>query len=292
MTYDDDEFFLDEGYINPLFTCWRLTDAFGWTWLPTMPGSPEVYSLFDANGELIGHVYQRFDRVICWAPYTWAEEAYRSQNDVGRYGFDDDAQRLRHFERIGVALCEWVNRKQKAGVDLPLLRDTHAYFFETGNGIHAETMEENEFDRAYPRAEKEEAQALTFGGWKAVRNSSWCYEAYRLRDRTGQLRGQVQIRYGVVRAVAAQREDADEVDPLTRDKYSRDRTCRGQIVLQEKSTPMAIRFPDSERDDWIEKAIAAIEETPNPDRSWPPETLGAKGTERQIMLPTSPRDWK
>ena len=72
---------------------WKPDEHDGWTWVQTMTASPETYSLFDASGELMGDVYQRWNRVICWAPFTWAEEAYRSQEDVGKYGFDEVGQR-------------------------------------------------------------------------------------------------------------------------------------------------------------------------------------------------------
>ena len=274
---------------------WQPNEAFGWTWLCTMGGAPEMFSLFDSQGELLGHVYQRFNRVICWAPYTWAEEAYRSEEDVGEYGWETDGQRWRHSEKIGIALREWVARKKSAGVDLVLLRDTHAYYFETGNGNHAETLAEFEYGK--PRTlltlEQEEAQGREFDGWKAVPNTSWCCESYRLRDSTGQLRGHLQVRNGVVRAVAAQPHDADEVDPL-RDWMAKGtrRTCRGQIVLQEKTTSMAIQFAAGEREEWIHRAIQAVRATPDANRSWPPETLGAKGTPGQRMFPSSPRNWK
>ena len=284
---DDEDW--DES-IRAMYELWQPSEAFGWTWLCTMDGSPEAYSLFDSQGELLGHVYQRFRRVICWAPYTWAEEAYRSEEDVGRYGFETDGERRRHFEKIGVALREWVARKKEAGVDLALLRDTHAYYFETGNGNHAETLAEFEYGkpRTLLTVEQEEAQGREFDGWKAVPNTSWCCESYRLRDPAGQLRGHLQVRNGVVRAVAAQPKDADEVDPLC---TSTSRTCRGQIVLQEKTTPMAITFADEQRGQWIGRAIEAVRATRDPDRSWPPETLGAKGMPGQIMFPASPRDW-
>ena len=266
------------------------SEGFGWIWLCTMEGAPEEYFLFDSQGELFGHVYQRFSRVICWAPYTWAEEAYRSNEDVGRYGFETDGQRRRHFEKIGAALREWVARREKAGVDIALLRDTHTYYYEQGNGNHAMTLEERRYreSRDLLSVEQEESRGREFDGWKAVENTRWCCEAYRLRDSSGQLRGNLQVRNGVVRAVAAQRQDADKVDPLRTGGY---RTCRGQIVLQEKAGPMAIRFDDGERDEWIRKAIDAVRATPDPDRSWPPETLGAKGTLLQRAFPASPRNW-
>ena len=266
------------------------SEAFGWTWLCTMGGAPEEYFLFDSEGELLGHVYQRFSRVICWAPYTWAEEAYRSNEDIGRYGFETDGQRRRHFGEIGAALREWVARKEEAGVDVSLLRDTHTYYLEQGSGNHAMTLEERQYreSRDVLSVEQEEANGREFDGWRAVRNTRWCCEAYRLRDPSGQLRGCLQVRNGVVRAVAAQRQDADEADPLRTGGY---RTCRGQIVLQAKSAPMTIRFDDGERDEWIRKAIDAVRATPDPDRSWPPETLGAKGTLLQRAFPASPRDW-
>ena len=46
-----------------------------------------------------------------------------------------------------------------------------------------------------------------------------------------------------------------------------------------------------ERDKWIRRAFETIQATPYPDRSWPLETLGAKGTPGQIMFPASPRNW-
>lgn len=185
--------------------------------------------------------------------------------------------------------------KKKVGVDIALLRDTHAYYFETGNGNHAETLAEFEYGntRGLLTPEEEEAQARIFHGWKAVENQLWHCEAYRLRDPAGQLRGHLQVRNGVVRAVAAQPQDADEVDPIRTGEARGEwrRTCRGQIVLQEKTAPMAITFAEEERAQWICKAIDAIRATPDPDRSWPPETLGAKGTLGQIMFPASPRNW-
>ena len=273
---------------------WQPKEAFGWTWLCTMNSSPETYSLFDSDGELLGHVYQRSGRVICWAPYTWAEEAYRSNEDIGRYGFETDGQRRRHFEKIGAALREWVAQKEKEGADVALLRDTHAYYFETGNGNHAETLSEFEYGntRGLLTPEEEEAQAREFDGWTAVENKRWYCESYRFRDPAGQLRGHLQVRNGVVRAVAAQPRDADEVDPLrTREAIGARRTCRGQIVLQEKTAPMAITFAEEEREQWIRRAIDAIRATPDPDRYWPPETLGAKGTLLQRAFPASPRNW-
>ena len=157
--------------------------------------------------------------------------------DVGEYGFESDGQRRRHFEKIGKALREWVSRKQHAGVDLAILRDTHAYYFETRNGNHAETLAEYDFRMSRIRltAEQEEARALVFDGWKVAPNTHWCCEGYRLRDPSGRLRGHLQVRNGVVRAVAAQRKDAEEIDPLLVGRSTwATRTCRGQIVLQEK----------------------------------------------------------
>ena len=52
-------------------------------------------------------------------------------------------------------------------------------------------------------------------------------------------------------------------------------TCRGQIVLQERLRPMASAFEDGERDAWLRRAVEAVRANPDPDRSWPPETLGA-----------------
>ena len=287
---------------------WRPREHVGWTWVQTDPGAPEGYSLFDGNGELMGHVYNRFNRVICWAPFMWAEEAYRSTDDIDEFGFEDRAQRKRHFAKIGLALTEWVRRKKDAGVDIPLLRDTHAYYYETGNGHYAETIAEYNyvcpfsssadkrvsFPFRFLSAEEETALAIVVDGWQAEPVTGCYCDAYRLRDETGQLRGQVQARLGVVRAVAAQPADADEVDPLRHpDRYygSGRQTCRGQIVLQERLRPMALQFKPSERDAWLRRAVDAVRVKPNPERAWPPETLGAKGTPGQRMFPASHRGW-
>ena len=288
-----DEFWDDR--IRAMHELWQPNEAFGWTWLCTMDSVPETYSLFDSNRELMGHVYQRFNRVICWAPYTWGEEAYRSEEDVGEYGFETDGERRRHYEKIGAALREWAACKKAAGVDVALLRDTHAYYFETENGNHAETLAEYQHrrSRAWLSPEQEESKGMEFKGWKAVPNTGWCCEAYRLRDSVGQLRGCLQVRNGIVRAIAAHRNDADAVDPLHNwEAKGARRNCRGQIVLREKTLPMSIRFADDEREEWIRKAIGAVRTTPAPDRSWPLETLGAKGTTGQKMFPASPRNRK
>ena len=55
---------------------------------------------------------------------------------------------------------------------------------------------------------------------------------------------------------------------------------------------MTIQFAAGEREEWIHSAVQAVRATPDPDRSWPPETLGAKGTPGQTMFPSSPRSWK
>ena len=243
---------------------------------------------------MLGHVYQRFGRVICWAPFIWVEEVYRNEEDIGKYGFENEEQRCRHFKKIGRALSEWVARKNQAVVDLAILRDTHGYYYEFSNGSRRETLGERAFFRTQPRwtAEEEEANVLAVDGWSAVRNTRWWCESYRLRDAAGQLRGQVQVRYGVVRAVAARKEDADRVDPLLEASRYDKRTSRGQIVLQERTRPMALQFAGEEREDWVRKAVEAIRATREPDRSWPPETLGARGTPGQRMFPRSRRAWK
>ena len=270
---------------------WKPERHDGWTWVQTMTAAPETYLLFDASGELMGDVYQRWNRVICWAPFTWAEEAYRSEEDVGKYGFDDEGQRWRHFAKIGAALRDWVRRKREDGVDIPLLRDTHAYYYETSNGHNPMTIEENKYKWELPLDRS--APAIAIDDWQAEQARGWHCEGYRLRDETGQLRGDMQVRLGVVRAVAARPEDADKLDP-TRNPDKRylydDRTCRGQIVLQERLRPMALAFEPDERETWLRKAIEAIRATPDPDRAWPPETLGAWGTPGQRLFPTSRRD--
>ena len=280
--------------LNVFDHLWKPVEHDGWTWVQTITAAPENYLLFDASGELMGDVYQRWNRVICWAPFTWAEEAYRSEEDVGIYGFDDEGQRRRHFAKIGAALSDWVRRKREDGVDIPLLRDTHAYYFETGNGHIPMTTEKHEYRDGWPPpTENRPAPAIAIEDWQAEKARYWDCEGYRLRDETGQLRGNVQVRLGVVRAVAARPEDADEVDP-TRNPDNRfdykGKTCRGQIVLQERLRPMALTFEPDERETWLRKAIEAIRATPDPDRAWPPETLGAWGTPGQRLFPTSRRD--
>ena len=266
----------------------------GWTWVPTMEAAPETWSLLDADGELMGDVYQRFNRVICWAPFTWGEEAYRSEEDVGEHGWDYE-QRERHFAKIGAALRDWVRRKQEDGVDLVLLRDTYAYYFEASNGHHRVTVQENEYsDEKWRRRREDAAPALAIDGWQAEPTGYWNCEGYRLRDETGQLRGDMQVRFGVVRAVAARPEDANKMDPLHNPDYSDSgeglQTCRGQIVLQERLRPMAPAFEPGERETWLRRAVDAVRATPDPDRAWPPETIGAWGTPGQQMFPTSRRE--
>ena len=289
----DDLFGYDEEF-NYYDHLWTPVEHDGWTWVQTMTAAPETYSLFDAHGELMGDVYQRWDRVICWAPFTWAEEAYRSEEDVGKYGFDDEGQRRRHFAKIGAALSDWVRRKREDGVDIPLLRDTHAYYYETGNGHNPMTIEEHEYDAGWPPpTENRPAPTIAVDDWQAESTQDWHCEGYRLRDETEQLRGDVQVRLGVVRAVAARPEDANEVDPTRNPDnrfYYKGHTCRGQIVLQERLRPMALAFEPGERETWLRKVVDAIRTTPDPDRAWPPETLGAWGTLGQQMFPASRRD--
>ena len=277
-----------EDFYDAYDQLWRPVEAHGWTWVQTMNYAPELHSLFDGDGELMGEVYQRFNRVICWAPFTWAEEAYRSEEDVGEYGFETAGQRLRHFTRIAESLRGWAARKRAEGVDIALLRDTHAYYFETGNGHYPITPAE--FNRRDPWPHPDPPPSIGIDGWRAERAFGWHCEGWRLRDPSGRMRGNVQVRLGVVRAVAAQAKDADEVDPLRGAERSRHRaTCRGQIVLQERLRPMASAFEDGEREAWLRRAVEAVRATPDPDRAWPPETLGAWGTEGQQMFPASRR---
>ena len=282
----------DFGYFDHL---WTPEEHDGWTWVQTMSACPETWSLFDADGELMGDVYQRWDRVICWAPYTWAEEAYWSVDDVGPYGFEDEGQRRRHFAKMGAALRDWVRRKREAGVDIPLLRDTHAYFFEASNGYNPMTIEEHEYLGGWSPSGEEAPARIAVDGWQADRVRYWHCERYRLWDDTGQLRGDVQVRLGVVRAVAAaaRPRDADEVGSARNLDFScssEKQTCRGQIVLQERQRPMALAFETGERETWLRKAIEAIRVTPDPNRAWPPGTYGARWTPGQRLFPTSRRN--
>ena len=67
----DDDLDFDDLYRDACESrLWRPYEQHGWTWVPKMGGAPELYSLLDADGELMGDVYQRFGRVICWAPFT------------------------------------------------------------------------------------------------------------------------------------------------------------------------------------------------------------------------------
>lgn len=248
--------------------CFEPVEQHGWTWVCTMEAAPETWSLLDADGELMGAFYQRFNRVICWAPFIWGEEAYISNEDVGEYGWDDLEQRERHFAKVGAALRDWVRRKQEDGVDLALLRDTYAYYFEAENGHHAMTVEELEYPivlSEYPRPGKDTAIAID--GWTAEKAGNWRCEGYRLRDETGQLRGDMQVRFGVVRAVAARPEDANKRDPLHNPDChgALNNACRGQIVLQERLRPMALAFDPGERETWLRRAVDAVRATPNPD---------------------------
>ena len=74
------------------------------------------------------------------------------------------------------------------------------------------------------------------------------------------MRGHVQVRYGIVRAVAAQPAGADKEDPLLGRDNGYDRTCCGEIVLQGPiRRRMVIRFENAaERDAWLAQAVAAI----------------------------------
>ena len=286
---------MDSEWLNEGPELFTSVEQHGWTWVETGIASPETYSLLDADGELMGDVYQRFNRVICWAPFTWAEEAYKSEEDIGQYGFEDEEQRQRHFAKIGAALRDWVRRKREDGVDLALLRDTHAYYYETSNGHISMTAEERAYREEWTPGSKEDrsAPAIAIDGWRAEKTRYWRCEGYRLRDETGQLRGDVQVRFGVVRAVAARPEDADELDPSRNPDYSyseRRRTSQGQIVLQERLRPMALAFEPGEREIWLRRAVEAIRATPDPDRTWPPGTRGAWWTQVQRLFPTSGRD--
>ena len=140
-------------------------------------------------------------------------EVYEPSHD--RYGVRADVkgQRQRHFAKIGAALSDWARRKRAAGIDLALLRDTQAYEFETENGHYPETLSEWNFDggRAPRVPTDEEPAALDIGGWMAVSIRAWCCEGYRVRDEAGRMRGHVQVRYGVVRAVVADERDAAKV---------------------------------------------------------------------------------
>ena len=142
-------------------------------------------------------------------------------------------------------------RKRADGVDIALLGDTHAYYFETGNGHHPTTPAE--YNRRDPWPHPNPPPSIGIDGWRAERAFGWHCEGWRLRDPSGQMRGNVQVRLGIVRAVAALPGDADKVGPL-RGSGREHATCRGQIVLQERLRPMASAFEDGERGAWLRRA--------------------------------------
>ena len=182
----------------------------------------------------------------------------------------------RHLAAIGESLRDWVRRKRRDGIDLPLLRDTHAYSFEAQNGHEPMTAAEARWRDPYPRPDP--VPAIDIDGWRAERAWRWNCEGHWLRDPSGQLRGAVQVRFGVVRAVAAQSQDADEVDPArsaNRTRAAGGVTCRGQIVLQARLRPMALAFEPAQRVPLLRRAVDAIRATPDPDRSWPRESIEA-----------------
>ncbi len=252
---------------NPYEDLWVPREAYGWTWVHTTAGTPETHSLLDRDGELMAHVYNRWNRVICWAPFIWGDTVYVSHEDCGEYGFEDDEQRQHHFARIGEALTEWVGQKRAAGVDLVLLRDTQAHNFECKNGHLKETVKENDFPVEYIEGDEEEARAIEVAGWTAVPLGYRYCEAYRLRDRTGRMRGQVQVRYGVVRVVAANERDIVRLDPRANPDYylQQHRSCAGEIVLQAKHRPLALRFEDGEREHWLRVAVEALRDGSDTD---------------------------
>ena len=254
---------------NPYEDLWVPRVAYGWTWVQTALSTPEAYTLFDRNGELMAHVYNRWDCVLCWAPFIWGDEVYVSHQDCGNYGFENDKQRQYHFARIGKALTEWVRRRRAAGVDLTLLRDAQAHEFECANGHRRETVEEKEFPVEYIDGDEEEARAVEIARWTAAPLGLRYCEAYRLRDEAGRMRGQVQVRYGVVRVVAANDRDTVQLDPLANPDYysERHRSCAGDIVLQAKLRPLALRFGDSERERWLTVAIDALRDRSDTDEN-------------------------
>ena len=235
--------------------------------------------LLDGAGDPVGHVHWQDSNVVCWGAFGSAE-VYRGVVGGG------DVQREWQFARIGAALTAWVAVQQASGVELRKFRDAHAYYHEVYRGHEPQTPAE--WDFTHPLGirpgrhdlDQEERLALPVDGWRAVPATTWGCEGYRLRDATGQLRGALQIRYGVIRVVAAQPADGDAADPLVGDgvaaRARAQRTCRGQLVVQHRVRPGAGAFRDWERPLWLQRAIAAIAATPDPDRAWPPE-IRARG---------------
>ena len=249
---DDDQWLLDD----PL-ELWVPRDGYGWTWLRTGEASPETYALFDSAGEILGCVYQRFGHVNCRALYVWGEPVYQGKKDIGDFCFENDRVPYYHLRRIGEALTRWVESKRSKGVDLAFLRDDEVFKFETSNGHYPMTSEEFDYrDAIYTRYLDGDLKKLNVGGWTADL-CIWPCEGYRLRDSQGQIRGQIQVRYGVVRAVACTVVEGDSVEPQIQGVISEGayRTCNGEIVLREKTTPMAIGFDDGEREGWIERSV-------------------------------------
>lgn len=240
---------------------WRPWEAHGWTWIQTALPFPETYSILDDRGELIGCVYLRWDVVNCRYLYTWGETVYQSQVDSRVLRFDDE--RERHRRGIGEALTRWVESRQTEGADMIFQRDDAVFEFETCNGHHPVMPEERDEQSAmYRRHFEGPLEALDIDDWKAER-CMWPCEGYRLRDPEDQIRGQIQVRYGVVRAVACTLAEGASVDPKHQGVISSGatRTCNGPILWREKVQSMANAFEDGEREKWIRKAIKAIEDT-------------------------------
>ena len=291
---DEDDWDEDEhDWAMQMHEGWQPNEAFGWTWLCTMDGSPETYSLFDSQGELLGHVYQRFSRVDLLGALHVGGGSLPKRRGCREIRVRDRRPALAAFRE------DWHSASRMGGAQEIRGRRPRAIaryarlLFETGNGNHAETLAEFEYGK--PRGlltpEQEEAQAREFDGWKAVENTRWYCESYRLRDSTGQLRGHLQVRNGVVRAVAAQPHDADEVDPL-RDWEAKGtrRTCRGQIVLQEKRCRWRLRSRtrnamSGSAGPLRPSRLLRIRTGPGRRKRWGQRNPGAAD------VPASPRNW-
>ena len=146
-----------------------------------------------------------------------------------------------------------------------------AHCFETENGHSPMTRDESNFrDR---RRRSDPARSVEVDGWRAERAWYRQCEGHWLREPSEQLQSSMQARLGVMRAVAANRQDADKVDPLL-DRSGRPNSkgvaCRGQVVLQERLRPRALEFNDpAEREAWLRKAVEAVRATPKPHSWWP-----------------------
>ena len=107
-------------------------------------------------------------------------------------------------------------------------------------------------------------------------------EGWHLRDWSGQMLGNFQVRLGFVPTNSCLARGFRERGP---DAQRRKRATRGHlpgaVVLQERLRPMASAFGGGERGVWLRRTVEDVRAVPDPDRAW--------GTEGQQMFPASRR---